>query len=618
MPNSSLVDSIIQFGMKVNVLKQLERKSYAGDGSRRESVAEHISHMGFLAQLLSPFLATPVDLEKVFKLILVHDLPEIVAGDTFAYDFNKKTGQHDRENKALVELLHSLPGTLAESLHELWNEFIALESREALFVQAIDRLQGFLQQVTTEGRVWREEVVRREWTVERTKPVALFDPFLADVLDSLYRKADEDNMWAVAPADPSRRSGPFDAVVVGGGPAGLMTAYRLLDERPQLSVAIVDEQLADGKPAGGLAVIAGTKLSLPPAGMGLLPVAGSEENFRRVVLSVLSAFRAVDSVPGEWHNEQLGSDEELTTELRIRKYDCVMLDPDQMMRAVGSILQFLRDKHTTFVPAQCSAIRPAGEKWAVSILLNGREETLTSDSVFFAAGRSAAAAVMPPDLPRRSLKGIDVGMRFAFDDIASFVGLSRLGEDAKVLWKRCRVFCVNAPGRIERYGFRRFTIPGGIYHSGEAPYGNFGILCRVGGKSEVILRVERVVEEKGLSWIERPLNSFDQVEEMGVALYGEDVATELVAFSREIERAGLADFGLGWSAHFPLMDWHWDTYCEWNTVRTAAKFLYVVGDAAGHARGILQAAMSGWLGADSFFQDLDNVKSLAYAENLYR
>src|SRR3989338_7739397 len=139
MKNKRL-SQIIGFLREIEEFKTLYRKIILKD-SRFESDAEHTWHMCMFALLLKDEMSSNLNLEKVFKLALIHDLPEIYAGDTYAFDEEGKKTKAEREEKAARELFSKLPEDLCKEMHELFVEYENLKSPEARFVKAIDKIQ---------------------------------------------------------------------------------------------------------------------------------------------------------------------------------------------------------------------------------------------------------------------------------------------------------------------------------------------------------------------------------------------------------------------------------------------------------------------------------------------
>ncbi len=188
-------ERILDFLKTTDKAKTILRKGYLWDGSRRESIAEHMWHLAIWAMLLHGEIGFQTDLLKVLKLVLTHDLVEIYAGDTYAYDEKGAAGQREREEAAADRLFSSLPGDLANEFRSLWDEFEEEATPEARFAKALDHTQGFAQNCISSGRSWKENGISRERTFLRTDPPRKIDPLFADILDSLYGTADREGAW---------------------------------------------------------------------------------------------------------------------------------------------------------------------------------------------------------------------------------------------------------------------------------------------------------------------------------------------------------------------------------------------------------------------------------------
>ncbi|HEY8449766.1 MAG TPA: HD domain-containing protein [Bacillota bacterium] len=152
----------IAFLVEIDRLKQVLRRSLLTDGSRRENSAEHSWHLAVMACVLAEHAAAPVDLERVLKMLLVHDIVEIEAGDTFIYDEQARAAQTERERQAAERLFGLLPADQGGELRALWEEFEARQTPEARFAAALDRLQPLLQNYASGGRSWQEHGVHAE------------------------------------------------------------------------------------------------------------------------------------------------------------------------------------------------------------------------------------------------------------------------------------------------------------------------------------------------------------------------------------------------------------------------------------------------------------------------
>lgn len=132
----------IQFIIEIDKLKKIYRQTILMDGSRYENDAEHSWHLGVMAILLSEYVPEgDIDILKVIKMVLIHDIIEIDAGDTFCYDDNALNDKQEREQRAADRLFAILPPDQAQEFMELWQEFEERATVEARFAAALDRLQ---------------------------------------------------------------------------------------------------------------------------------------------------------------------------------------------------------------------------------------------------------------------------------------------------------------------------------------------------------------------------------------------------------------------------------------------------------------------------------------------
>lgn len=161
----------LRFIVEVDGLKRVLRQTLLTDGSRRENSAEHSWHLALMASLLAEHSAVPVDLPRTVRMLLVHDVVEIDAGDTFCYDAAANLDREERERCAAERLFGLLPEEQASELRELWEEFEARETAEARFANALDRLQPLLHNYHTEGGTWRIHGITREQVVARMRPI---------------------------------------------------------------------------------------------------------------------------------------------------------------------------------------------------------------------------------------------------------------------------------------------------------------------------------------------------------------------------------------------------------------------------------------------------------------
>ncbi len=146
----------LAFLLELDKAKTIIRRSYLTDGSRRENDAEHMWHLALFVLVLAEHADEHIDVVRVLKMVLVHDIVEIDAGDTFLYDDHLRASKVERELAAADRLYDLLPGEQGAELRAIWEEFEAKSTPEARFAASIDRLQPVLLNLATEGRTWRE------------------------------------------------------------------------------------------------------------------------------------------------------------------------------------------------------------------------------------------------------------------------------------------------------------------------------------------------------------------------------------------------------------------------------------------------------------------------------
>lgn len=186
MPDDRL-DRQIRFLVDADRLKSILRRTPIVDGSRPENSAEHSWHMILAAMLMQEYVDGPLDVTRVFEMTAVHDLVEIDAGDTFAYDLAANESKAARECEAADRIFGQLPHDQGARLRALWEEFEAQVTLESRFANALDRLQPLLQNAYAGGGSWssyqitRAQVLRRMAPIESTMP-ALW-PLVLEIID---------------------------------------------------------------------------------------------------------------------------------------------------------------------------------------------------------------------------------------------------------------------------------------------------------------------------------------------------------------------------------------------------------------------------------------------------
>jgi len=146
----------LQFIREIDKVKYIQRKTKLFNSNRHENDAEHSWHLALMAMVLMEHANESVDLLKVIKMVLIHDIVEIDAGDTFIYDTQKNHSNTDEERQAANRIFGMLPTAQAEELIAIWEEFEAGETPEAKFARAMDRLEPLLQNTSNNGGTWQE------------------------------------------------------------------------------------------------------------------------------------------------------------------------------------------------------------------------------------------------------------------------------------------------------------------------------------------------------------------------------------------------------------------------------------------------------------------------------
>ncbi len=155
------------FCLELDKEKFIGRQTYLSDASRKENDAEHAWHMAVMALILSEYANEKLDMLKVVSMILLHDVVEIDAGDTYAYDETGKLDQREREIRAADRLYSLLPEDQAQKFRALWEEFEARETPEARFARTMDNIQPLMLNNATDGRAWAERGIRLDQILER-------------------------------------------------------------------------------------------------------------------------------------------------------------------------------------------------------------------------------------------------------------------------------------------------------------------------------------------------------------------------------------------------------------------------------------------------------------------
>ena len=149
------------FVVEIDKVKNIFRQTWLADGSRKENDAEHAWHAALMAVLLAEYSNEPIDILKVVKMLLLHDLVEIDAGDSYAYDEAAQATAHEREQKAADRIFGMLPKDQRQEFRGLWDEFEEYETPEAKFAHVMDNFQPLLLNDAADGKGWKEHQVKR-------------------------------------------------------------------------------------------------------------------------------------------------------------------------------------------------------------------------------------------------------------------------------------------------------------------------------------------------------------------------------------------------------------------------------------------------------------------------
>lgn len=157
------------FILQADAEKKIERRTLISSGKRFENDSEHAWHMALMAILLSEYANEKIDVLKTVSMILIHDIVEIDAGDTYCYDYELGKSQRERELKAADRIYALLPDDQAKKLRALWDEFEANETPEANFAHAMDCLQPTMLNNATGGVMWKKNSIKLSQVLKRNE-----------------------------------------------------------------------------------------------------------------------------------------------------------------------------------------------------------------------------------------------------------------------------------------------------------------------------------------------------------------------------------------------------------------------------------------------------------------
>lgn len=178
----------IQFLVEIDKVKNIFRQTYLANGNRKENDAEHSWQIALMAFLLKEHVEEPVDVMKVIIMVLIHDLVEIDAGDTYAYDASGADDKREREEKAADRIFGLLPKDQGIYFRELWEEFEAYETANAKYARLLDNFQPVLLNDASGGKSWAEHGVKKSQIYKRNEKVEATSKSVWDMMRKIVQK----------------------------------------------------------------------------------------------------------------------------------------------------------------------------------------------------------------------------------------------------------------------------------------------------------------------------------------------------------------------------------------------------------------------------------------------
>lgn len=191
----------LKFILEIDRLKTVLRQSLLCDASRRENSAEHSWHIAVMAATFAEHAKQPVNLERVVKMLLVHDVIEIDAGDTYAYDDAGNTTREVREQAAADRIFGLLPSDQAAEFRHLWDEFEAQETADSRYAIVLDRLQPLLLNFHSGGKTWMQHGISSDQVLARMRPIQSGAPALWTIVTDIVNEGVR-NGW-LKPGSPT-------------------------------------------------------------------------------------------------------------------------------------------------------------------------------------------------------------------------------------------------------------------------------------------------------------------------------------------------------------------------------------------------------------------------------
>ena len=177
----------VQFIVETDKAKNIFRQTYLADAGRKENDAEHSWHLALMAYLLQEYSHEPVDVPKVMLMVLIHDLVEIDAGDTYAYDAEGAVTKQSRETAAADRIFGILPEEQEKHFRSLWEEFEAYETADAKYAHMLDNFQPLLLNDASQGKSWKEHQVKKSQIYKRNEKIRETFPeiwqYMSNIID---------------------------------------------------------------------------------------------------------------------------------------------------------------------------------------------------------------------------------------------------------------------------------------------------------------------------------------------------------------------------------------------------------------------------------------------------
>lgn len=192
MKKQERLEKQIKFILELDKIKSIIRQTYLANAIRKENDAEHSWHLAIMAIILEEYFDKDINLLKVIKMVLMHDVVEIDAGDTFCYDTKANQDKMIREKKAAERIYNILPENQAQEYKSLWYEFEKGQTKEAIFANVLDRLQPIMLNFETNGALWIENNISQQQVLNRNEKTLINGPKeISNYLITLLNKAVE-------------------------------------------------------------------------------------------------------------------------------------------------------------------------------------------------------------------------------------------------------------------------------------------------------------------------------------------------------------------------------------------------------------------------------------------